>query len=173
MISIQIFNVVFTGLPIILFATFDTEFDKTVLYNTPQLYKDGQDGIHFNTRVFWDWMLYTLVQSTAILYITFGIMNDGLFTIVIPSQTPSMWVQGCTVLILVTIIVNFKLILDTYSINALMIIINLLSTATIIICYYVVQFFAWDELYASFNELYGMPVVAFVYVFWIFSYFPI
>ena len=63
--------------------------------------------------------------------------------------------------------------MDSYSITFLMFFINLISTATIFITFYICQFFSWDELYASFNRLYGQPAIAFVYFFWIFTLLPL
>ena len=52
------FNVFFTALPIIYFATFDYEYKKHILVKRPKLYRIGMENIYFNTYVFWRWIFY-------------------------------------------------------------------------------------------------------------------
>ena len=52
------FNLFFTALPVIWFATYDYEYPKKVLVKRPKLYRIGLENVYFNKYVFWRWMFY-------------------------------------------------------------------------------------------------------------------
>jgi phospholipid-transporting ATPase len=54
----QAYNIVFTGAPIIWYATFDFEKDKKDLMNDASYYKIGLEDAHFNIPVFVKWLVY-------------------------------------------------------------------------------------------------------------------
>ena len=56
----QLYNVVFTCLPIIFFATFDWEHSKQMLLKRPNLYWIGINDVYFNGFVFWRWFFYAV-----------------------------------------------------------------------------------------------------------------
>ena len=52
------FNLFFTALPIIYFATFDYEYDRHLIVKRPRLYRIGMENVYFNKYVFWRWIFY-------------------------------------------------------------------------------------------------------------------
>lgn len=52
------FNLFFTALPIIWFATMDYEYQKSVIVRRPRLYRIGLNDVYFNKWVFWRWIFY-------------------------------------------------------------------------------------------------------------------
>ena len=54
----MIFNLCFTALPIIWFATMDYEYSKHVIIRRPRLYRIGLENVYFNKWVFWRWIFY-------------------------------------------------------------------------------------------------------------------
>lgn len=54
----QLYNVIFTALPIMWFAVFDWEHEKSVYLNDPKLYRIGLDDVYFSRAVFWRWFIY-------------------------------------------------------------------------------------------------------------------
>ena len=52
------YNVFFTCVPIIFFATFDYEYSRKVITKRPRLYRIGLQNIYFGTWVFWRWIFY-------------------------------------------------------------------------------------------------------------------
>ena len=54
------FNVFFTALPIIYFATFDYEYPKHIILKRPSLYRIGLENVYFNTIVFLRWIFYAM-----------------------------------------------------------------------------------------------------------------
>ena len=53
-----LFNLCFTSLPIIWFATCDFEYPKHVIIKRPRLYRIGIENVYFNKSVFWRWIFY-------------------------------------------------------------------------------------------------------------------
>lgn len=62
----NMFNPVFTSLPIVWFATQDFEHTKEKLNSDPQLYKYGIRNLHFNKKIFLRWIFYGFAQSFLI-----------------------------------------------------------------------------------------------------------
>jgi phospholipid-transporting ATPase len=54
----QIFNIVFTAFPIMIFALFDQEHLKKTLMEKPKYYRIGLKNQCFTTFIFWRWILY-------------------------------------------------------------------------------------------------------------------
>ena len=52
------YNITFTGAPIMWWAIFDFEFEKKVFMQKPELYKMGLKDEKFSTGIFWSWNLY-------------------------------------------------------------------------------------------------------------------
>lgn len=55
--SISIFNVVFTGLPVIAMGIFDQDVSAKTALENPQLYKAGQEDRYFKVRLLWGWLV--------------------------------------------------------------------------------------------------------------------
>lgn len=70
------FNVFFTALPVIWFATFDYEYSKDVLVRRPRLYRIGLDNIYFSKWSFWRWIIYAVWQSTFILFLAYYTLDS-------------------------------------------------------------------------------------------------
>ncbi len=57
----QIFNIVFTAFPIIIFALFDQQYKREVLMTEPKKYRVGLRNECFNSRIFWRWIAYGVI----------------------------------------------------------------------------------------------------------------
>ena len=66
----QLYNVMFTALPIMWFAIFDWEHDKETFLTQPKLYRIGLDNVFFNKFVFWRWFFYAVWQGIFLLCIS-------------------------------------------------------------------------------------------------------
>lgn len=53
-----LFNLCFTALPVIWYATMDYEYPKHIIIRRPRLYKIGLQNVYFNKWVFWRWIFY-------------------------------------------------------------------------------------------------------------------
>ena len=65
------YNIVFTALPVIWFATNDFEHSKHKLLNEPDLYKFGPRQLHLNLGIYFKEIIYGFVQAILILYFSF------------------------------------------------------------------------------------------------------
>ena len=61
------YNVFFTSIPIIWYATFDKEYEKKVLLKRPHLYHIGLDNNYFSFSEFFRWVFYASWQAIMIL----------------------------------------------------------------------------------------------------------
>lgn len=73
----QLYNITFTGLPIMWYATMDFEFEKSHFLENPMLYRLGLDGKQFGYLVFWKWIFYAVFQSAFIIFVCL-VFNQGV-----------------------------------------------------------------------------------------------
>ena len=99
----QLYNIVFTALPIMWFAVFDYEYPKEVLDRDPKYYIYVTNPTLTNYR-FGRWVFYSVWQSWVFCLLAF---------IPFESQGGSLWMEGNFVFVGVVIIVNLKVLWDT------------------------------------------------------------
>ena len=63
----QLINVVYTSLPIMMYAIFDRDATDDELENNPQFYYPGIKKLYFNSLVFWQWFTFACFQSIIIV----------------------------------------------------------------------------------------------------------
>jgi phospholipid-translocating ATPase len=107
----NMFNVMFTFLPIIWFAVFDWEKDKQVLLDRPLLYKIGFNDIYFNTWIFLRWFAYAFCQGTLLLLLTYHSMN---FSTSSTGKGGTLYISGQFVFSAVVVLVNLKILVSSY-----------------------------------------------------------
>eukprot|EP01133_Synstelium_polycarpum_P011475 gene11475-13378_t len=110
--SISVFNVIFTGLPILIYAIMDQDVSPSSSMKYPQLYKSGQKDSEFNLKILWIWLSEAWVHSVVIFFGVFGFYRTGA-TLLGDGQTLDIWAMGQTIFVLVVITVNLKLALET------------------------------------------------------------
>ena len=59
----QSFNIVYSALPIVLYAIFDKEFDAPDLEKNPKQYAPGLKDNYFNLKLFWYWIFSGVIQA--------------------------------------------------------------------------------------------------------------
>lgn len=71
---------VFTSWPIIIFAVFDWEYTKEFYMRKTEAfhYKLGLKNYLFNSRYFWRWFGYALIQAALLLVLTFITLDDAI-----------------------------------------------------------------------------------------------
>jgi magnesium-transporting ATPase (P-type) len=111
-ISLMLFNVAFTSLPIIAFAIFDRDVPKEVCMKFPELYVAGQKDYYFNLRIFSIWILNAILHSACCFFIPFIAYHFGLLN---AGKTPSHETLGVTVYTCVILVVTLKVGLESYS----------------------------------------------------------
>lgn len=142
----------FTALPIIYFAIYDKEYERTELLENPIFYQKSRKGCYFNIMVFWRWMSYGAFQGTMIFLVVLysiatvstyynGVMEDFYFF-------------GNLVFTLVILVVSLKLLIEF----------NLHTWAsTLVICaslfvyymfYYILSLIRSSTIYGCFRRLF-------------------
>lgn len=68
--SIGLYNVIFTAAPPLAIGLFDRLCSAEVIMKNPTLYKDSQQGLFFNVKVFWVWIGNSILHSVILFWFT-------------------------------------------------------------------------------------------------------
>ena len=71
--SLTTYNVIFTGLPIIVFGVQDKHLPESVLMRVPQLYAETRRGVFMNARSMLVWFALAAFQALILIQFTLGI----------------------------------------------------------------------------------------------------
>ncbi|KEP65595.1 UNVERIFIED_CONTAM: phospholipid-translocating P-type ATPase, flippase subfamily protein [Hammondia hammondi] len=114
----QMYNVVFTAIPITLYGVFDQDVDKKLALKYPQLYRCGQIDLYLNLRVFLKWMLNGVWQAIVIFVVpTFVFGCNAVPTTT--GRTMDLWMVGTVMFMMNMIVVNIKVLLETYYLTSI------------------------------------------------------
>jgi len=103
--SLVIFNVVFTGLPIIAYAVQEKDVPAEKMTKYPQLYESGQKQQEFSMRLLYLWLLTGVKDSLAIFF--FNIYAHGILE--------GIWELGLGTYASVVVTVTFRLALEIHT----------------------------------------------------------
>ncbi|EKX72656.1 P-type ATPase family member protein [Theileria equi strain WA] len=118
-IYMALYNVFFTGMPVIILGVLDTDISKHLGYKYSHMYQLGQRNYYLNTKVFVGWILNSIFQS----FIVFLIVSFGLSDMFSVAFTNGMLADvhtiSVTLMSIILVIVSIKLILETWYYNVL------------------------------------------------------
>lgn len=103
----QSFNLIYTGMPICWYCTFDQQYKKEVFLQYPQLYKIGLQNQCFNKVVFAKWYFYGIWQSAFILFLSLNALNNV--------DEYSLDLQGTHIVEAIVLLVTLKIFFSTFS----------------------------------------------------------
>jgi len=105
----QCYNVIFTSVPVLVFAVLDWDLSAEELFNYPSIYSKTAHGELFNAPEFAMHLMFGLIQSLAV----FGIPQAAFWSSAIDStgQNMDLFTPGIAVYTCVVIVVNLKLAL--------------------------------------------------------------
>ncbi len=128
--AIQLYNLFFTALPIIMLASYDMDIDVESVYKYPQVYSAGRNNRFFSPRVMLFYIVNAIIDSAIITFMGFLVMyntsgmNVTNVTIGLDGNyhepnydkdidgsrgaLGSFWEVGAMVFTAVVVIVNFK-----------------------------------------------------------------
>jgi phospholipid-transporting ATPase len=69
----QLYNVLYTSFPIVLYAVFDEQFSPSVSIQNPQYYTPGIANQNFNVRESLKWFISPTIQSAFLCFVTFNL----------------------------------------------------------------------------------------------------
>eukprot|EP00743_Colponemidia_sp_Colp-15_P004663 GILK01005024.1.p1 GENE.GILK01005024.1~~GILK01005024.1.p1 ORF type:complete len:1174 (-),score=231.08 GILK01005024.1:215-3736(-) len=106
----QLYNILYTAMPIVIYSIFDRDIEYKTLESTPKLYEPGLQGALFNTKVFWQyvsngfWHAAVILAVPMMAYARVSTRPDG--------QMEDLWLLGSVIYAAVVIICNLKLALE-------------------------------------------------------------
>merc|ERR1719242_2458153 len=104
----QLYNIVFTCVPILLFAVYDRDHSDKYLINHPQLYYISQSGELFNAKVFFTWLADSFLASFLLVMIPihcYEYMTSPDHT----GQSSGIWTVGLVILTSIVFTANLRL----------------------------------------------------------------
>jgi magnesium-transporting ATPase (P-type) len=113
---LTLFNIIFTSLPVVVFALFDRDISVKSSMKLPQLYILGQNSHYFNIRVFVGWVLNSFWHSLCCFFIPMLSIMSAIFYMGIPSDFVNLSYLVYTAVI---IIVSLKVACESASMTPL------------------------------------------------------
>jgi len=142
--AIQMFNLLYTSIPIILFAVYDRDINIKSVFKNPQLYKACINNDYFSDYVFWGWIATAFFESVWIAVLPLYHLSNSSPEF---GTLDSFWQAGALAYTVVIFVCNFKLFFiqtQFHWIHALAIILS-------ISLWFASAFFINDVIFFDFN----------------------
>lgn len=125
-LGIQSYNVVYTGLPVLLMAVLDRDVSAKSAIRFPFLYHDGLVSAQLNTKVFWTWIACAFFESVLLLAVPAIAMNHSSHL----ATSPYVFELGTAVFAGVVFVVNLRIVFETYLLHWAYLLITFLSAVS-------------------------------------------
>lgn len=112
----QMYNVIHSFLPIMLFGVLDQDVSKTASLANPKLYALGTSKAYLNFKVSSGWLCSGVYHSLCVFWIPYFTMSNGNITNS-DGKSNDIWMVGTVVYLLVVIVVNLVVLLETCHLN--------------------------------------------------------
>jgi phospholipid-transporting ATPase len=106
--GISVYNVFFTGLPILILGIMEQDLSRDLVKKFPQVYMTGQRNVDFNIPRFVRWVVHALFQSLFMYFVPYWAFQQ----LTQNGHVVGMWMFGTTVFTCVVITVNLKIALE-------------------------------------------------------------
>ena len=147
---LQVYNVFFTAWPIIIFAVFDFEYPKQVFLEYPQLYAKGlRDNLLCWSKYF-NICLESMLHGLFVFVIGFLYFDGALG---VNGETSDMRTDGNLIYAACVILVTIKIIIDSHTINILVIAFDVLSMAAYYGFVWLMSRFQSLDIFDQFDEM--------------------
>ncbi|CAA9990984.1 aminophospholipid-transporting P-ATPase, putative [Plasmodium knowlesi strain H] len=115
---LHLYNIVFTSIPVVAHAILDKDVSLKTALVTPSLYKLGIYHYYFNISTFVSWVINSLFHGLVVFLLPLYFLS--YYNIPSADGTPfDMWTVGSVTYFLTVLVVNFKVLLETYCLNVL------------------------------------------------------
>lgn len=145
----QMVNILYTSLPIIIYAVFDMEIEYSHLETNPRYFKAGLKKLYFNLPLFFMWVIKAVLHSFMITifpaFIEFYILADG--------SNFGFWGLGMTIFFYANIIANTNILVFSNSISFLVVFSLVGSLGWLILSFKVVSVDLTNEHYGLFEYI--------------------
>jgi hypothetical protein len=103
---LQMYNLFYTSLPILYYASYDLMLSSNTFYRFPQTYRACVHGKFFSTQVFWMWVFHAIFESVVFsvlpLYLLMGMDAQT-------GNLDTFWEAGIMSVNTIVIVVNLKM----------------------------------------------------------------
>ncbi len=106
------FNVFYTFLPVIWFASWDYEYEKELLAYRPRFYKIGLENSKFNGWTFTRWVFYAFWQATLIVFLAYETLEG--FSPNYYGKHGGIYMAGNFVFATLVIVANMKVLISSF-----------------------------------------------------------
>lgn len=148
----QIFNFLFSMLPIIVFGIYDKSRKKSKFLFAPLLYKTGQYNVYFNGWRFATTFIVTSITGLYICVTSLGFFDWGAYH---DGHSYGFWNFGHMVYLAVVIIINVKILSISNSSSVFQYLSILLSLALFLLMWFLLSSYERKELFNSFSEIFN------------------
>jgi phospholipid-translocating ATPase len=105
--AVQLHNVMYTALPILVFAVFDRDLSLASLDRYPYIYPLTRGATLFNLRIFCWWMLLALSQGLLCFFLPL-VMFENISSPEPEGQSFGIWSSGMCIYVCVVLTTNLK-----------------------------------------------------------------
>ena len=154
--GMQLYNLVFTSLPILIYGAMDMKFSALSVIKFPQSYRATLAGTFFNTLEFWRWIAHGVGESIIVVVLPMYLLTG------MELRTGTMgtfWQAGIMSFTGVVIIANVKLLFFQSRWTWHMLVLLAMGPVAWLLCILTVNMvLAFDyDIYYTFNESVGQP----------------
>lgn len=104
--AIQLYNLAYTSIPILLTGIYDMDINPLSAHKFPQLYQAGITDEYFKSSIFWKWILSAVIESVVLSVLPLYTLSNGDYR---TGVEESFQAAGATCLTAVVIVVNLKI----------------------------------------------------------------
>lgn len=106
--ALQMYNLFYTSLPILYYASYDMMVSKTTFYRFPQTYRACINGKFFTSGIFWNWIFNAIIESIIFsvvpIYVLVGMDQET-------GNLDTHWEAGMMSMTIIVIAVNLKMLI--------------------------------------------------------------
>mmetsp|Transcript_39759 Transcript_39759/g.28732 ORF Transcript_39759/g.28732 Transcript_39759/m.28732 type:complete len:276 (-) Transcript_39759:178-1005(-) len=160
----QLYNITFTGMPIVIYAIFDFQMTKEdLLENSTENYKYGISRQGLTTKLFWQWVFYGCLESFFVLIFVFDSGENSLFA---NGFTLNFWAGGHAVFEACIILANLTLLRKINNFTGWVELWIVLSVASLYLILGLENLTpAFPQLYCIWEEFMTNPIIWFGIIF--------
>jgi phospholipid-transporting ATPase len=149
--AMQMYNLIYTSIPILVYGIYDTKFSHTSVLRFPQSYRTCLNNHYFNSLEFWKWIGHAVLESTIVVVLPMYLLTgfeegSGMFS--------TFWSAGVVTLSCVVIQANTKMLFIQSRWNVPMLLLLLIGPISYFLSILTINYvmsFDW-EFYHVFNR---------------------
>jgi len=108
----QMYNVIHSMLPIVIFAILDQDVSRATSIANPELYKLGPQKAYLNPKYSACWVASGVWHAICVFWIPYSTMSNGNITHS-DGKANDLWMTGVVVYLCVVLVVNFMVVIES------------------------------------------------------------